>query len=49
MFKNSKLDNSVSDPRIEFFNQCQQNLDLALPILEKVIHKTLVLQNYSVT
>ena len=31
------------DPNIHYFLQCKEDLDLALPILEKVFKKTLVL------
>ena len=34
------------DPRIQFFNQCAKDRDLALPILDKIWKKTLCLQNY---
>ena len=35
------------DPRITFFQQCvEKNNDLNLPILDKILKKTLCLQNY---
>ena len=34
------------DPKVNYFLQCKQDLDLALPILDKVIKKTLMLQEY---
>ena len=37
------------DPKINYFLQCKKDLDLALPILEKVIKKTLMLQEYSLS
>ena len=37
------------DPNIHYFLQCKADLDLALPILEKVFKKTLVLQEYTLS
>lgn len=37
---------NTRDPKINYFLQCKADLDLALPILEKVQKKTLVLQEY---
>ena len=31
------------DPKIHYFLQCKEDVDLALPILDKVVKKTLVL------
>lgn len=38
-----------SDPRIHYFLQCRRDLDVVLPILEKVFKKTLVLQEYTLS
>lgn len=35
--------NFHEDPRVQYFLMCKSNLELALPILEKVVDKTLVL------
>ena len=37
------------DPRVQYFLECRSNLNLALPILEKILEKTLVLQNYTLS
>ena len=37
------------DPKINYFLQCKEDLDLALPILDKVVKKTLVLQEYTLS
>jgi len=37
------------DPRVEYFRQCQQDLNLALPILDKVCRKTIMLQEYTLS
>lgn len=38
-----------TDPKIHYFQQCKEDLDLALPIIEKVFKKTLVLQEYTLS
>ena len=38
-----------SDPKIHFFQQCRDDLDLALPILDKVFKKTLMLSEYTLS
>lgn len=35
-----------TDPRIQYFANCQKELEVALPILDKVYRKTLCLQDY---
>ena len=37
------------DPHFNFFNECQHEMDLALPILEKIHNKALNLQNYTLS
>ena len=37
------------DPKIHYFNQCKKDLDLALPILEKIFNKTLMLCEYTLS
>jgi len=37
------------DPRMEYFVKCKEQLDTALPILEKVHMKTLCLQDYTLS
>ena len=37
------------DPKIHYFKQCQEDLDLALPILEKIYRKTLMLCEYTLS
>ena len=44
-----QIDQFAVDPRIQYFLKCKVNLNLALPILEKVINKTLALQNYTLS
>ena len=34
------------DPRIKYMKRCLENLDLSLPILDKIYRKTLCLQDY---
>ena len=47
----SQLDVKVhevgSDPRIQYHLDCKKDLNLALPILDKIVNKTLCLQNYT--
>ena len=44
------LDNEVkSDPRIPYLKQCHDDLSLLLPIFEKVVDKTLCLQDYKLS
>lgn len=40
---------NTKDPKINYFLQCKKDLDLTLPILEKVIKKTLMLQEYTLS
>lgn len=40
---------SKSDPRVKYFLECKNNFELALPIMDKIIRKTLVLENYSLS
>ena len=49
MFKKSTVDQmgNSEDPHIQHFLQCKNNL--ALPILYKIVNKTLVLQNYTLS
>lgn len=49
LFKERAQLAEVVDPRVQYFLQCTGRLNLALPILEKVIFKTLVLQNYTLS
>ena len=37
------------DPRIRYMKKCEQNLDKILPIFDKVVKKTLCLQNYMIS
>ena len=37
------------DPNLNYFLQCKKDLDVALPILEKVCKKTLLLQEYTLS
>ena len=34
------------DAKFQYFVRCQQDLDLALPLLDKILGKTLCLKNY---
>lgn len=47
----SQLDTKVqevgSNPHIQYYLDCKKDLNLALPILDKVINNTLCLQNYT--
>ena len=43
---NEGLECVVEDPRIPYMMKCDENFDLLLPIFDKVINKTLCLQNY---
>jgi hypothetical protein len=45
----SKKTNEEKDPRVEYFVKCKEQLDSALPILEKVYMKTLCLQDYTLS
>ena len=36
----------MNDPRIQFYQECKEMNDVALPILDKIWKKTLCLQNY---
>ena len=38
-----------SDPKVHYFLQCQSDLDLALPILDKIFKKTLMLREYTLS
>jgi len=38
-----------NDAKIRYFMECRDKLNLALPILEKINNKTLVLQNYTLS
>ena len=40
---------NYSDPKIEYFKQCKSDLDLVLPILDKICRKTLMLQEYTLS
>jgi hypothetical protein len=37
------------DPKVQFFKECRKSVDLALPLFDKILAKTLCLQNYSLT
>ena len=39
----------TKNPKLHYFLQCQDDLDLALPILDKIFKKTLVLQEYTLS
>lgn len=41
--------NESTDPKVSHFLECQTSGNLALPILEKVQNKTLVLQDYTLS
>jgi hypothetical protein len=43
LFKEKAQLTEVIDPRVQYFLKCTERLNLALPILEKVFFKTLVL------
>lgn len=38
-----KKDVQIGDPRIKYMKRCLENLDLTLPILDKITSKTLCL------
>ena len=35
------------DPKVQFFVECKKSLDLALPLLNKILGKTLCLKDYT--
>jgi hypothetical protein len=37
------------DPHFHYFSECQAEMELALPILEKVYNKTLTLYDYNLS
>ena len=45
-FKGREISKIQDDPRITFFNECNKDHNLNLPILDKIWKKTLCLQNY---
>ena len=40
---------ATDDPRIKFFQECRSELDVCLPILDKILRKTIYLQDYSLS
>jgi len=38
-----------SDPRIKLMKKCNENFDHLLPIFDKLVEKTLCLQNYQLS
>lgn len=40
---------NMRDPKVQYFLKCKQDLDLVLPILDKVCRKTLMLQEYTLS
>jgi hypothetical protein len=38
-----------TDPRVQYFANCKKELEVALPILDKVYRKTLCLQDYQLS
>lgn len=45
----ASMNEEQSDPKVLFFVKCRQTLDYALPLLDKIIDKTLCLKNYSLS
>ncbi len=45
MDRNVDLEPEI-DPRIKLMHQCEKNLNTLLPIFDKIVNKTLCLQNY---
>ena len=37
------------DPKVKFFIECRKSLDLALPLLDKILGKTLCLKDYKLS
>jgi hypothetical protein len=42
-------DSEGKDPRIQYYLQCQRDRNSALPILDKIVNKTICLQNYTLS
>lgn len=42
-------DANPSDPKFQYLRQCQQDLNLCLPIFDKIIDKTLSLHSYTLS
>ena len=40
---------SSDDPRIKYFQSCKSELNVCLPILDKIIRKTIYLQDYALS
>jgi hypothetical protein len=53
MFKNSqgcKLDEkNPQDPKFQYLRTCQADLNLCLPVLDKIVGKTLALYQYTLS
>jgi len=45
-FKQLKAESPTIDPRIKYMKRCMQNLNMTLPIFDKIYRKTLCLQDY---
>ena len=45
-FAQVKVENPEIDPRIKYMKRCLQNLNMTLPIFDKIFRKTLCLHNY---
>ena len=45
-FKQLKIEVPDVDPRIKYMKRCLENLNMTLPILDKIYKKTLCLQDY---
>ena len=43
------LKTESQDPRVQYFTKCQKEVEVALPILDKVYRKTLCLQDYQLS
>lgn len=37
------------DPKVKFFVECKKSLDLALPLLDRILGKTLCLKDYKLS
>lgn len=46
---NQKEDDVKSDPHIQYYLQCKHELNVVLPILDKIVNQTLCLQNYTLS
>ena len=45
----NKSSNDNQDPRIKFFQKCESQMAVALPILDKIYKKTICLQDYTMS